>query len=277
MWCVLRLARKEEFSVIIVGLDGAGKTVRSLNNRLVPRLTRAADLAREDKDIVQRCARSDTRQDSSNGWAEQRVNYLQSLAVADTLLVGKITLPSTILKFWDLGGQKGIRTIWPKYYDDCHAVVYVIDAEDRERLGEGWEVFGTSILPRLAPLQLTDRKGRKDSVLSNPQILNVPLLLLANKQDSPQSLSVDEIRRDYEEWFQNKIENSRRTYEYDSSSDMHHRRERIASLDVMGVSALEGCVSGMFLVFFNELTGAYRTGVRAAIDWIFIRVQNSRS
>ena len=202
---------------------------------------------------------------------------MSSLTIADTLLVGKITLPSTILKFWDLGGQKGIRTIWPRYYDDCHAVVYVIDAEDRERLGEGWEVFGTPILPRLALPRLTDRKGHKDSVLSNPQILNVPLLLLANKQDSPQSLSVDEIRRDYEEWFQNKIENSRRTYEYDSSSDMDHRRERIASLDVMGVSALEGCVSAMFSNFFIELTRTYRTGVRAAIDWIFIRVQNSRS
>ncbi|KAF9793190.1 P-loop containing nucleoside triphosphate hydrolase protein [Thelephora terrestris] len=201
------LTRKEEFSVIIVGLDGAGKTtllekIKTLYND-VPGLT-------PDK-------------------------------IAPTVgqNMGKITLPSTILKFWDLGGQKGIRSIWPRYYDDCHAVVYVIDAEDRERLGEGWEVF--------------------DSVLSNPQILNVPLLLLANKQDSPQSLPVDEIRRDYEEWFQNKIENSRRTYEYDSSSDMHHQRERIASLDVMGVSALEG------------------TGVRAAIDWIFIRVQNSRS
>ncbi|KAF9653954.1 P-loop containing nucleoside triphosphate hydrolase protein [Thelephora ganbajun] len=201
------LTRKEEFSVIIVGLDRAGKTtllekIKTLYND-VPGLT-------PDK-IVPTVGQN----------------------------MGKISLPSTILKFWDLGGQKGIRSIWPRYYDDCHAVVYVIDAEDRERLGEGWEVF--------------------DSVLSNPQILNVPLLLLANKQDSPQSLSVDEIRRDYEEWFQNKIENSRRTYEYDSSPDMHHRRERIASLDVMGVSALEG------------------TGVRAAIDWIFIRVQNSRS
>jgi ADP-ribosylation factor related protein 1 len=55
---------------------------------------------------------------------------------------GKITLPSTILQFWDLGGQRGIRNIWHRYFDDCHAVVYVIDAEDRERLGEGWEVFG---------------------------------------------------------------------------------------------------------------------------------------
>jgi ADP-ribosylation factor related protein 1 len=119
-------------------------------------------------------------------------------------------------------------------------VVFVIDAEDRERLGEGWGVFGTSTLLYTTKPRFTNGKGPKDSVLSNPQILNVPLLLLANKQDSPQSLSVDEIRRDYEEWFQNKIENSRRTHEYDSSPDMHHQRERIASLDVMGVSALEG-------------------------------------
>ena len=60
-------------------------------------------------------------------------------------IVGKITLPSTILKFWDLGGQRGIRSIWHRYYDDCHAVVFVLDAEDRERLGEGWEVFGTRV------------------------------------------------------------------------------------------------------------------------------------
>lgn len=62
------------------------------------------------------------------------------------VLVGKITLPSSILQFWDLGGQRGIRSIWHRYYDDCHAVAYVIDADDRERLSEGWEVFGLCLL-----------------------------------------------------------------------------------------------------------------------------------
>jgi hypothetical protein len=65
-------------------------------------------------------------------------------------------------------------------------------------------------------------------------------LLLANKQDSPASLSVEEIRRDYEEWYQAKIEASRRSYADESGMDF--RRERIASLDVMGISALEGYV-----------------------------------
>ena len=72
-------------------------------------------------------------------------------------VVGKITLPSTILKFWDLGGQRGIRSIWHRYYDDCHAVVFVIDAEDRERLSEGWEVFGVSIISSAYAIHADDR------------------------------------------------------------------------------------------------------------------------
>ncbi|KZP34417.1 P-loop containing nucleoside triphosphate hydrolase protein [Athelia psychrophila] len=198
------LTRKEEFSVIIIGLDGAGKTT------LLEKIK--------------------TFYNDTPGLTPDKIGP----TVGQNM--GTISLPSSILQFWDLGGQRGIRSIWPKYYNDCHAVVYVIDADDRERLGEGWEVF--------------------DSVLSAPQILGVPLLLLANKQDSPQSLSVEEIRNDYESWHQGVIESARRRY--GEENDMEQRRQRVASLDVMGVSALEG------------------TGVRGAVDWLFLRVQNSR-
>jgi len=146
---------------------------------------------------------------------------------------GKITLPSTILKFWDLGGQRGIRSIWHRYYDECHAVAYVIDASDKDRLDDGWEVL--------------------DDVLSSPQVMDVPLLLLANKQDAEGSLSVEAIREDYEAWWQRKQENRRR---FENSEDRETRR--MGSLEVMGVSALEG------------------TGVQEAVNWLFIRVQNSR-
>ena len=78
-------------------------------------------------------------------------------------------------------------------------------------------------------------------MLSAPQILGVPLLLLANKQDSPDSLSVEEIRNDYEDWYRHKLDSARRTY--GAENETEHRRERIASLDVMGISALEGYVA----------------------------------
>jgi ADP-ribosylation factor related protein 1 len=151
-------------------------------------------------------------------------------------------LPSSILNFFDLGGQRGIRSIWHRYYDDCHAVAYVIDAQDRERLSEGLEVFGTFTYLRsaLSQLQTPHELLCVDSVLSSPQILNVPLLLLANKQDSPESLSATEIRHDYEEWDQRRRESARRRFGEDEDAEMERKRQRIASLDVMGVSALDG-------------------------------------
>ncbi|WVQ62737.1 uncharacterized protein L199_000885 [Kwoniella botswanensis] len=185
--------------------------------------------------------------------------------------IGKITLPSTELRFYDLGGQRDIRSIWPKYYDECHAVVFVVDACDQARLTENWEVF--------------------DEVLNSPRLLNLPLLLLANKQDSPTSLSVAEIRESFDAW--QRARSNRETDQEDKPKDKgkgkakepaddqegYHSQagangqqpggdrqwddggakdERMASLDVMGVSALEG------------------TGVRDAVDWLYIRVQNAR-
>ncbi|WRT65576.1 uncharacterized protein IL334_002521 [Kwoniella shivajii] len=185
--------------------------------------------------------------------------------------IGKITLPSTELRFFDLGGQRDIRSIWPKYYDECHAVVFVVDACDQARLTENWQVF--------------------DEVLNSPRLLNLPLLLLANKQDNPTSLSVAEIRESFDAWQRArsnrdteddeitnkpkdkgkgkaKIQEDREdraertggiqkdgTKEWD---DGGAKDERMASLDVMGVSALEG------------------TGVRDAVNWLYIRVQNAR-
>ena len=131
--------------------------------------------------------------------------------------VGKISLPSTTLHFFDLGGQRDIRSIWPKYYDECHAVVFVLDAVDQSRLSETWEVF--------------------DEVLSSPRLLNLPLLLVANKQDSPDSLSVEEIRESFDAWSRAKKASGEEEEEWDGEAE---KDERMASLDVMGVSALEG-------------------------------------
>jgi hypothetical protein len=94
----------------------------------------------------------------------------------------------------------------------------------------------------------------QDSVLSAPQILNIPLLLIANKQDSPQALSVEEIRHDYEDWHQRRMESARRNVR--NGDGETERRERIASLDVMGISAIEGFVlvmlSSLNLTVFKD-------------------------
>ena len=85
-------------------------------------------------------------------------------------------------------------------------------------------------------------------MLASPQILSIPLLLLANKQDKPhpECLSVEEIRYEYEAWWQNRL---RLEAESGPLSPLSPRRRefrpedgvlRSASLEVLGVSALEG-------------------------------------
>ena len=39
-------------------------------------------------------------------------------------------------KVWDIGGQKAIRKHWSNYYDDCEALMYVIDSTDTTRMPE---------------------------------------------------------------------------------------------------------------------------------------------
>jgi ADP-ribosylation factor related protein 1 len=136
-------------------------------------------------------------------------------------LAGTITLPSTILRFVDLGGQTGIRTLWHRYYDDADAIIYVLDASNRDRLPDSWEVLET--------------------VLSAPQIAGSPLLLLANKQDVEHALTVEDVRYEYEAWWHNRVNDPR---------SLHSQRAgesgpimRSASLDVMGISALQGSVA----------------------------------
>lgn len=104
--------------------------------------------------------------------------------------------------------------------------------------------------------------GSVDEVLNSPRLLNLPLLLLANKQDSPSSLSVSEIREAFDAWQRAHPERQRQRSEEDGEEGVDRKGKgkavdqdqdaaegwddggakdaRMASLDVMGVSALEG-------------------------------------
>ncbi|KAK9101733.1 hypothetical protein Sjap_018987 [Stephania japonica] len=81
------------------------------------------------------------------------------------LNIGRIEASNTKLIFWDLGGQVGLRTIWEKYYEEAHAVIYVIDAS--------------------SPLRFEDSKSALEKVLRHTDLQGAPLLILANKQVLP--------------------------------------------------------------------------------------------
>ncbi|CAM8960873.1 unnamed protein product [Rhodiola kirilowii] len=91
------------------------------------------------------------------------------------LNIGRVEISNTRLIFWDLGGQPGLRSIWDKYYEEAHAVVYVIDAA--------------------CPSRFEDSKSALEKVLRHEDLRGAPLLVLANKQDLPNAVSAEELSR----------------------------------------------------------------------------------
>eukprot|EP00761_Pharyngomonas_kirbyi_P012171 gb/GECH01012198.1/.p1 GENE.gb/GECH01012198.1/~~gb/GECH01012198.1/.p1 ORF type:complete len:199 (+),score=41.66 gb/GECH01012198.1/:1-597(+) len=74
---------------------------------------------------------------------------------------------------WDAGGQYRIRELWKHYYSHADGVIWVVDASDEERLIESCEIL----------------RG----VLEEPELKDVALLVLANKQDMTEAKSGGEL------------------------------------------------------------------------------------
>lgn len=48
--------------------------------------------------------------------------------------------------FYDLGGGSRIRGVWPQYFADVHAVIYVVDSGDKPRLHEAAKELKAALL-----------------------------------------------------------------------------------------------------------------------------------
>lgn len=73
----------------------------------------------------------------------------------------------------DIGGQKEIRQYWSYYYDECDAILFVVDAADDARIAEC--------------------NDQLKALLNDPKLKKVPLLVYANKSDLNGVLEADEI------------------------------------------------------------------------------------
>jgi len=73
----------------------------------------------------------------------------------------------------DVGGQLNIRKLWKHYYEGTNGFIYVVDSNDVKRIEE-------------SALEL-------ENLLREEELKNAVLLVLANKQDLPKSVSVSEL------------------------------------------------------------------------------------
>merc|ERR1711982_40159 len=74
---------------------------------------------------------------------------------------------------WDIGGQDKIRKLWRYYYANTQGLIFVIDSNDRDRIEDAREEL----------VQMLNEDEMRDAVL----------LVFANKQDLPNSMTAAEI------------------------------------------------------------------------------------
>ncbi|XP_061607186.1 ADP-ribosylation factor-like 10 [Phyllopteryx taeniolatus] len=82
-----------------------------------------------------------------------------------------LSVPACQLNFLEIGGGEELRCYWSEYLIRTHVLVYVVDSSDRSRLP-----LAKSELHRLLEVQ--------------PQL---PVVVLGNKQDKPDAVSVSEL------------------------------------------------------------------------------------
>lgn len=139
---------KEEYSVILLGLDNAGKTTfhEQVKSLFIP------------------------------GAAEPKLKTVPTVGQN----VSTIPLADMYLKLWDVGGQMSLRNLWQSYYASCHAIVFIIDSTD---IGDGSLEHHDGSHGDGGNDRLDECRLVLEDVLQHSETEGVPLLILANKQD----------------------------------------------------------------------------------------------
>jgi len=74
---------------------------------------------------------------------------------------------------WDVGGQDKIRPLWRHYYQNTQGVIFVVDSNDRDRVGEA--------------------RDELHRMLNEDELREAILLVFANKQDLPGAMPTAEV------------------------------------------------------------------------------------
>ena len=72
-----------------------------------------------------------------------------------------------------MGGQDKIRPLWRHYYQNTQGVIFVVDSNDRDRVGEA--------------------RDELHRMLNEDELREAMLLVFANKQDLPGAMTTSEV------------------------------------------------------------------------------------
>ena len=79
------------------------------------------------------------------------------------------------LKVYDLGGNENFRSVWKRYFAEIWGFIYVVDAADPDRFEES--------------------KAQLKEMVENKMLKNKPLIVVANKQDKPNAVPAEKLKK----------------------------------------------------------------------------------
>ena len=133
-----RFSRQQPAKILILGLDGVGKTSILYKMKLGDELI----------NVVPTC-----------GFNAETFRPARDISTCT---------------FWDIGAQNKLRPLWRKsYFVGCEGLVYVVDTSDSSRFDEA--------------------KEELDWILESDEMVGVPLVVMANKQDLPQAATPSDV------------------------------------------------------------------------------------
>src|SRR5438105_4901943 len=95
------------------------------------------------------------------------------------------------LTSWDLGGQPRFRTMWERYCRGVNAIVYALSTIPVHSVHTN--LSSRFIVDSADRAALPVARDELHALLEKPVLDGIPLLVLGNKTDLPDKLSVDEI------------------------------------------------------------------------------------
>lgn len=87
--------------------------------------------------------------------------------------VEEVNYKNLNMTIWDVGGQTKLRPLWRHYFTNSDALIFVVDSNDRDRIDEA--------------------RDELHRVINDEAMEDVAILVFANKQDLPSSLSCSEL------------------------------------------------------------------------------------
>ncbi|XP_062849902.1 ADP-ribosylation factor-like protein 14 [Trichomycterus rosablanca] len=103
----------------------------------------------------------------------ERFHTVPTIGFNVEMMEAKQNRKKITLTVWDVGGQEKMRTYWRNFYQDTAGLLFVVDCADGTRLDEA--------------------KRELEHALKNEHLRNLPLVILANKQDRNGALTATEL------------------------------------------------------------------------------------